>query len=123
MADALPLLIVEPNGDMNTLLQRFFARQQVEVQAVTSVADATAYLAQRPARVVLTDLFLPHGDGLALVHHVRKRAPHTRVVVMGAFSAAGTQQHAMDIGADTFLAKPFTLARLWEVVQPALQHD
>jgi two-component system response regulator PilR (NtrC family) len=120
MTVALPLLIVEPNRDMNTLLQRFFARQQVEVQVVTSVAAATAYLAQRPARVVLTDLFLPHGDGLALVQHIRHGAPHTHVVVMGAFSAPETQHHAIAAGADTFLDKPFTLARLWEVVQPAL---
>jgi two-component system response regulator PilR (NtrC family) len=120
MADALPLLIVEPNRDMNTLLQRFFARRQIEVQAVTSVADATAYLAQRPARVVLTDLFLPHGDWVALVQHIRHGKPHTRVVVMGAFSAPETQQHAIAVGADTFLEKPFTLARLWEVVRPAL---
>jgi DNA-binding NtrC family response regulator len=120
MTDALPLLIVEPNGDMNTLLQRFFARQQVDVEAVTSVADAITYLAQRPARVVLTDLFLPHCDGLTLVQHIRDGAPHTRVVVMGAFSAPETQQHAIAAGADTFLEKPFTLARLWEVVQLAL---
>jgi DNA-binding NtrC family response regulator len=123
MVAALPLLIVEPSGDMNTLLQHFFARQQVEVQVVTSVAEAEAYLAHRPARMVLTDLFLPHGGGMALVRHVRQEAPHTRVVVMGAFSAPETQQHAIAAGADVFLEKPFTLARLWEVVQPALQND
>jgi two-component system response regulator PilR (NtrC family) len=108
---------------MNTLLQRFFARRQVEVQVVTSVAEATAYLAQRSARVVLTDLFLPRGDGFALVQHVRHGAPHTHVVVMGAFSALETQQHALAAGADTFLDKPFTLTQLWEVVQPALWKD
>jgi DNA-binding NtrC family response regulator len=71
--------------------------------------------------VVLTDLFLPHGDGLALVQQIRHGSPHTHVVVMGAFSGPETQQHALAAGADTFLDKPFTLARLWEVVQPALE--
>ena len=57
MEEALPLLIVESYQDMRTLLQHFFARQQVAVQTVPSVAVAIAYLAQHPVQVVLTDLF------------------------------------------------------------------
>jgi DNA-binding NtrC family response regulator len=120
MADALPLLIVERDPGMITLLQRFFARQQVAVQAVTSTAAAQAYVAQQPVRVVLTDLFLPQGEGLPLVRHLRTVAPHTRIVVMGAFSAPATQQEALEAGAHAFLLKPFSLAQLWTVVQSAL---
>ena len=65
MEEGLPLLIVEPHREMQTLLQHFFARQQVAVQAVPSVAAAMAFLAQRPVRVVLTDLFLPDAEGIA----------------------------------------------------------
>jgi DNA-binding NtrC family response regulator len=95
MEEALPLLIVESYQDMRTLLQHFFARQQVAVQTVRSVAVAIAYLAQHPVQVVLTDLFFPDEEGIALVRHVQTTAPATRVIVMGAFSAPGTQQKAL----------------------------
>jgi DNA-binding NtrC family response regulator len=121
MEEALPLLIVERHQNMRTLLQHFFARQRVAVQTVPSVAVAIAYLAQRLVQVVLTDLFLPDEAGIALVQHVQTTAPETRVIVMGAFSAPGTQQKAMAAGAYTFLEKPFPLARLGAEVQHALQ--
>jgi DNA-binding NtrC family response regulator len=121
MEEALPLLIVESYQDMRTLLQHFFARQRVAVQTVPSVAVAIAYLAQHLVQVVLTDLFLPDEAGIALVRHVQTTAPETRVIVMGAFSALGTQQKAMAAGAYTFLEKPFPLARLGAKVQHALQ--
>ena len=123
MEENLPLLIVEPHLEMRTLLQHFFARQQVTAQAVPSVTTAMASLAQRPVQVVLTDLFLPDNEGLSLVRHVRNVAPQTRVIVMGAFTAPAIQQQALVDGASAFLAKPFSLARLEAVVQHALQGD
>jgi DNA-binding NtrC family response regulator len=121
MEEGLFLLIVEPYREMRTLLQQFFSRQQVAAQAVTSVAAAMASLAQRPVRVVLTDLFLPDAAGIALVRHVRHVAPGTRVIVMGAFTAPATQQQAIAAGASAFLEKPFSLAHLEAVVRHALQ--
>ena len=123
MEENLPLLIVEPHLEMRTLLQHFFARQQVTAQAVPSVTTAMASLAQRPVQVVLTDLFLPDNEGLSLVRHVRNVAPQTRVIVMGAFTAPAIQQQAIMDGASAFLAKPFSLARLEAVVRHALQGD
>jgi DNA-binding NtrC family response regulator len=117
------LLIVERHQDMRTLLQHFFARRQVAVQTVPSVAAAMAYLAQRPVQVVLTDLFLPDEEGIALLRHVRTTAPEARVIVMGAFSSPVTQQKAMAAGAYAFLEKPFPLARLGAEVQHALQDN
>jgi DNA-binding NtrC family response regulator len=121
MEEGLPLLIVEHHPEMRTLLQHFFARQQVAAQSVPSVAAAMASLAQRPVQVVLTDLFLPDNEGIALVRHVRHVAPETRVIVMGAFTAPAIQQQAIAAGANAFLDKPFSLARLEAVVQHALQ--
>ena len=123
MEEDLPLLIVEPHREMRTLLQHFFARQQIAAQAVPSVAAAMASLAQCPVQVVLTDLFLPDNEGIAMVRHVRNVAPQTRVIVMGAFTAPAIQQQAIVAGASAFLAKPFSLARLEAVVRHALQDD
>jgi DNA-binding NtrC family response regulator len=122
MQEGSSLLIVEPHPEMRTLLERFFTQQQVAAQAVPSVVAAMAFLAQCPVQVVLTDLFLPHNEGISLVQHVRNVAPETRVIVMGPFTAPATQQQAIAAGASAFLEKPFSLARLGTVVQQALQN-
>ena len=74
-----PCSLLSLTWRVRTLLQHFFARQQVTAQAVPSVTTAMASLAQRPVQVVLTDLFLPV----------------TRAVPSG---AACAERHAADPG-------------------------
>jgi hypothetical protein len=81
MATSAPVLIVDGNPQMTALLQRYLARQQANAQAVSNLAEAQAVLAQQVFGVVLTDAFLPSGDGLALlrfagVHPHRFLPPH-----------------------------------------------
>ena len=63
MLTPAPVLIVESNPHMTAMLQRFLTRQQVDVQAVYSPADAHAALAQQAFPVVLTEAWARSGDG------------------------------------------------------------
>ena len=71
MATHAPVLIIDGNPQMTALLQRFLARQRVDAQGVLSPAEAHSVLAQQAFGVVLTDAFLPSGDGLALLRALR----------------------------------------------------
>ena len=55
MATLALVLIVDGNPQMTALLQRYLARQQVDTQAVSGLAEAQAMLAQQAFGVVLTD--------------------------------------------------------------------
>ena len=121
MATPAPVLIVDGNPQMTALLQRYLARQQVDTQAVSSLADAQAVLTQQAFGVVLTDAFLPLGDGLALLRSLHQTAPGTRGILMTAFRTPALCQQALAEGAYACLAKPFRLQDLWDIVQPALQ--
>jgi DNA-binding NtrC family response regulator len=121
MATPVPVLIVDCNPQMTVLLQRYLARQRVDTQAVSSLAEAQTVLAQQAFRVVLTDYFLPSGDGLALLRYIRQTVPGTRGILMTAFRAPALCQQALAEGAYACLAKPFRLQELWDIVQPALQ--
>jgi DNA-binding NtrC family response regulator len=121
MATPAPVLIADGNLQMTALLQRYLARQQVDTQVVSSLADAQVVLAQQPFGVVLTDAFLPSEDGLALLRYIRQTVPGTRGILMTVFRAPALCQQALAEGAYACLAKPFRLQELWDIVQPALQ--
>jgi DNA-binding NtrC family response regulator len=122
MGETRSILVVDGSVSMTTMLQRFLHQHHVEVWTAGSVAEAQRLVVQHPFHVVVTDLFLPHQDGLALLRHMRHVAPHTRVVVMTAFGTPELHQHLLAEGAYAFLAKPFRLQQLWHVVQQ-VWHD
>lgn len=71
--------------------------------------------------MVLTDYFAPSGEGLALLRPIRQTVPSTRGILMAAFGAPDLYRAALAAGAYAYLAKPFRLHDLWDIVQPALQ--
>ena len=121
MVAQVPVLIVDGNPQMTAMLRRYLTRQQVDTQGAASLADAQAVLAQQAFGVVLTDAFLPFGDGLDLLRYLRQTVPGTRGILMTAFRAPALCQQALTEGAYACLAKPFRLQELWDIVQPALQ--
>jgi DNA-binding NtrC family response regulator len=121
MATQGPVLIVDGNPQMRAMVQRFLARQQVDTQVASSPTEAHTMLVHQALPVLLTDAFLPSGDGLALVRALRQIAPGTRGILMTAFRAPALWQQALADGAYACLAKPFRLQELWDLVQPALQ--
>ena len=121
MATPAPVLLVDGNPHMTAMLQRFLTRQQVDAQAVLSPVEAQAVLVQQPFRVVLTDYFAPLGDGLALLRYIRQNVSDTRGILMAAFGAPELRHAALAEGAYAYIAKPFRLQELWDIVQPALR--
>lgn len=110
------ILVVDGSESMIAMLRRFLQQQGVHVWTAESVPAAKTLLAQHLSDVVLTDLFLPHRNGLRLLQHVRHIEPHTRVVMMVAFGTPNLHQHLLTEGAYACLAKPFRLQQLWHVL-------
>jgi len=87
--------------------------------AADSVARAQAVLKHRKIDVLLLDLKLPDGGGLALLEQVKALHPDTAVVVMTAFATVSSAVEAMRIGARDYLTKPFALEELTTVLERA----
>jgi two-component system response regulator (stage 0 sporulation protein A) len=121
VSDGSPILIVDGNAHMVALLRRFLERHNTHVHVAMSVAEALNLLDQRLFRVVLTDIFLPHHDGLALLRQICRTTSHTRVILMVAFGSQELCKQALAEGAYACLRKPFSLQQLWGKVAQAIQ--
>lgn len=92
-ADAPTILLVDDSETQCRYVQRILARSGPwRIVAVGSGADALEHIAATPPDVVVTDLFMPNMDGLALVEQIRSRFPHIPVVVM---TGKGNEQLAV----------------------------
>ncbi|MDZ3823646.1 MAG: nitrogen regulation protein NR(I) [Pseudoxanthomonas sp.] len=90
------------------------------VQAFEDAAQVASALATERPDVLLTDVRMPDGDGLALLEQARVRHPDLPVIVMSAYTDVATTAGAFRHGAFDYLAKPFDLDALVAVVRKAL---
>lgn len=97
---------------------------QLGCAGVVGAGNATAaqaILKDHPIDLILLDLKLPGGGGMALLEQVKMLHPETAVVVMTAFATVSSAVEAMRIGASDYLTKPFALEELTRVLERAGQ--
>ncbi|MBF0100870.1 MAG: response regulator [Desulfobacterales bacterium] len=88
-----------------------------KVYAFDNCVDAINYLSTiGSADVILIEANLPHGSsGLDLLKELKNKYAHKLCIVMS--DNLIHEEKSKNIGADAFLAKPFTLNDLFDIVQ------
>lgn len=112
------VLVVDDEQPVRELLKSVCS-DRYACAAAPSAEDALAALEEKPFDVVLTDVSMPGASGLSLCRMIGERWPRTAVVVV---SGASDKDEAMKSGAVEFIAKPFDLLHLLEVVERAAIH-
>jgi DNA-binding NtrC family response regulator len=118
---SLHVLVVDDDGAIRKACCVIAAGKGFAVAEAGSVAQARAILKHRKIDLLLLDLKLPDGGGLALLEQVKMLYPDTSVVVMTAFATVASAVEAMRIGAGDYLTKPFALEELTTVLERAAQ--
>jgi two-component system, OmpR family, KDP operon response regulator KdpE len=112
------ILLVEDNELNRSLVRAIISRtteprlRGANLAEAETVAEAQEMLASGGFDVVLLDVHLPDGSGLAVARDLAARPDRPAVVALTAAAMAREEAAAMDAGCDTFLAKPYTSADL-----------
>ncbi len=113
--DRFSALIVEDDVGFRESLAMLVAREGFEVHEVSGLEAARERIAESPPDVVLVDLNLPDGDGIALMRDELLRATSEFIVVTGNASVESAVQSLRD-GALDYLTKPIDRARLKSIL-------
>ena len=117
----LEVLIVDDDAPVRKACAEIASSMGFHTSAADSVHAARTCLARGQVDLMLLDLRLPGGGGLALLEEVRATHPETVVIVMTAFATVTSAVDAMRLGAGDYLTKPFTLEELTTVLERAAQ--
>jgi DNA-binding response OmpR family regulator len=111
------VLIVEDDEVIAEGMARHLSSAGFEPVRVTNGTQGLARLRfERPA-VCIVDLMLPGTDGWRLIESAREEGIGTPIVVVSARGTEHDRVHALEIGADDFLVKPFSMKELVARVQ------
>jgi len=105
------VLLVDDDPELCRLVGTALRREGHVVRSAESLAAARKALGDGPDVVVL-DLDLPDGSGLALCHELRRAGRSVPVLILTASGQTSARVDGLDAGADDYLVKPFALAEL-----------
>ena len=111
-----PILIIEDDPDISESLKYNFEREGwATATALTGEAGLTAALNERePPLLIILDLMLPGMSGTELCRRLR-REPATRrtpIIMLTAKASESDRVAGLDLGADDYLTKPFSVREL-----------
>ena len=113
------VLIVEDDEVIADGMARHLGAKGFEAVVVADGKKALARLRFERPDVVVLDLMLPGADGWSVIESARGEGIGTPIVVVSARGTEHDRVHALEIGADDYLVKPFSMKELVARVQAA----
>ncbi|GHB08835.1 response regulator [Modicisalibacter luteus] len=117
------LLIVEDDPLIARSLVQALGPLGNTVETFSRLGEARAALAHSLFDLIVLDLGLPDGNGLSLLAELRERGDATPVMILTARDGVDERVRGLDLGADDYLAKPFSLAELEARVRALLRRS
>ncbi len=106
------LLLVEDDASIRESLVDFFRGRDWLVHPCADLHAATQAIAHQRFHMILLDLRLPDGDGLDVLRTLRKSGNKTPVIVLTARGEVAQRVLGLQLGADDYVVKPFSVHEL-----------
>lgn len=115
------ILVVDDERGARLALEVPLRLSGYDVVAASGGREALALGQQRRFDVVLTDIYMPDILGLEVVREFRRFSPDTKVIAVTAQGSLDIALQAVEAGAFDFIAKPFNIDEVLELVSRAAQ--
>lgn len=115
------ILVVDDEIEILRALQRSLAAHGFEVSTANSGEEALASISHYRPDLMLLDLGLPGMSGLEVCRRVREQS-NLPIIVLSVKDTERDKVLALDLGADDYVSKPFSVNEVLARVRVALRH-
>lgn len=123
----MKILLVEDSLQLNKALSTVLKRNSYIVDSAFDGEEALLYVKQSTYDAIILDIMLPKVNGLEVLKQVRSQKLETPIIMLTAKSTTEDKIHGLDLGADDYLPKPFSvdelLARLRALMRRKPKYD
>ncbi|WP_299523294.1 response regulator transcription factor [uncultured Lutibacter sp.] len=109
MNDKKKIVLAEDNSTLSLLLKFKLTKEGYDVFVAEDGKKAIEFIEEHNPVLILTDIMMPFVSGLEVISHVRNKLNLQTPIIV--FSAAGQEEmvlKAFNLGANDFMAKPFS---------------
>jgi DNA-binding NtrC family response regulator len=118
--DKLKILVLDDEPIVCKRLQPALEKLGFAVDTFTQSPEAMHQIQQVNYDIVITDLKMKEIDGMRFLEEAKKQNPKTEVIVITGFATMDTAKQSFQKGVFDFIAKPFKLSEIQDVVSRAV---
>ena len=108
----MKILLVEDNIQLNKALATILKRNSYLVDSASDGEEALIFLKDYKYDVIILDIMMPKIDGLEVLRRARRQGIQTPIILLTAKSTVEDKITGLDLGADDYLPKPFSMDEL-----------
>jgi DNA-binding response OmpR family regulator len=108
----MKILVIEDDEMILRALEFRLKKENYEVEVARTGKEALEKLKSNNYQLVITDLMLPFIMGMELLSYIKSTNADIPVIVLSAADEESTVMDAFNLGADDFIAKPFSPGEL-----------
>ena len=117
------ILIVDDSRDLTHVIADFLSINGYQVHTAHNGHDALERMGKEHIDIVVSDIHMPGMDGFTLMTEIKTKHPEIPVILITGFSVGDAQKIAFEKGANAFVAKPFRLKDLKQVIESVSTDD
>jgi DNA-binding response OmpR family regulator len=106
------ILIIEDNADLAQLLSMHLRDLSYDVDTAADGPSGLAQAGSAAYDLIILDLMLPGMDGIEVCRRIRERPPYVPIVMLTARSSETDRVVGLEVGADDYVTKPFSIREL-----------
>lgn len=118
----IKILIAEDDREINQLITKYLGKEGYSTHSVFNGKDAAEYMANQDCQLVILDLMLPKMDGQEVLREIRKQST-VPVIILSAKDREMDKILGLELGADDYITKPFTIGELAARVKAQLRRS
>jgi DNA-binding NtrC family response regulator len=115
----LRIMVLDDEPIVCKRLKPALEKQGYDVDTFTESSEAMEQIQDVVYDIIITDLKMKGVDGMQLLTEAKRRSPKTEVIVITGFATMDTAKESFHKGVFDFIAKPFKLSEIQEVVSRA----
>jgi len=115
------ILVVEDDNSIRNYLKELLSDRGYVVTQASSGIKALELLEKSQIDLALLDLTLPDISGETICQECRKRFPEVKIIILTAKEGVQNIVHGLQMGADDYITKPFTIEELLARIQARLR--